>query len=325
MDGATVPAYQGGMSKASDHYANRVDIVEVGPRDGFQSIREFIPTDRKKDIIRNLVDCGIKRMEATSFVSQSALPQMADAELVMSYAQSLPGLDCQVLVPSLRHAERALAAGAQHLSFVVSVSERHNLGNVRRTPQESVAEYAEILASCSSDVAMRINIATAFDCPHTGRVSVADVLALMSTVLPLDPHAEFALCDTTGRADPQHVATLFSALRGEFGAEANWAFHAHDTFGMGLANIWSAYGEGVRTFDAAIAGVGGCPYAPGAKGNVATEDVVWLFESSGIATGIDRERLVSTSRVMESMPGAELGGRVREALAGCEALLARQA
>ncbi len=291
-----------------------VDIVEVGPRDGFQSIGPFIPTETKVDIVQRLYDCGIRRMEATSFVSQSALPQMADAETVMSFAQSLSGLDCQVLVPSIRHARRALEAGARHLSFVVSVSERHNLGNVRRTPLESVSEYAELVAEAGKEVSFRINIATAFDCPHGGRVAINDVLVLMERIVPIAPDAEFTLCDTTGKGSPQHVEDLFKSAFQEFGPDRKWAFHGHDTYGMGLANIWAAWKVGVKTFDAALAGVGGCPYAPGAKGNVATEDVVWMFAESGVETGIDRDSLVSASRVMETIPGAELGGSIRSAL-----------
>lgn len=302
------------MTSIDPHNTSKVSIVEVGPRDGFQSIAQFIPTPIKKGIIQRLHASGIRRIEATSFVSEKALPQMADAAEVMTFAQSLPGVECQVLVPSLRHAQRALDAGAKRLSFVVSVSEAHNRGNVRRTPAESVEDYGQIVAMTPDDVGVRINIATAFDCPHQGTVAVKDVLTLMEQVLPIMPTAEFAICDTTGRANPRHVIDLFHALQREYGADKAWAFHAHDTFGLGAANVWAAWTAGVQTFDAAIAGVGGCPYAPGAKGNVATEDLVWLFEQSGVATGIDLPLLVSAARVMHDVPGAELGGRVRVAM-----------
>ena len=300
----------------SEIFANgkSVSIVEVGPRDGFQSIKPLIPTEQKISIVQKLFDCGLRRIEATSFVSQSALPQMADAQEVMNFAQSLPDLDCQVLIPSLHHAMRALEAGARHLSFVVSVSEPHNMGNVRRTPLQSVEEYKEIIKACSDDVTMRINIATSFDCPHAGKVAIAHVIELMEQIVPIAPDAEFALCDTTGRANPQQVTDLFAALFDNFGRERKWAFHAHDTYGMGLANVWAAWLAGVTTIDAALAGAGGCPYAPGAKGNVATEDLVWMFESAGVDTGIDTIQLVEASRVMEQIPGAQLGGSVRAVL-----------
>jgi hydroxymethylglutaryl-CoA lyase len=290
-------------------------IVEVGPRDGFQSIAQVIPTGQKIALIRAIHAAGVRRIEATSFVSPSALPQMADAEAIVAFAQDLPDLDCQVLIPSLRHAERALAAGARHLSFVVSVSEAHNLGNVRRTPAESVADYRRIVELCPAGAAMRINIATAFDCPHQGTVPIADVLGLMDAVVAIRPDAEFALCDTTGRADPGHVGDLFATLIHRFGRDRAWAFHGHDTYGLGAANVWAAWQAGVRTFDAALAGLGGCPYAPGAKGNVATEDLVWMFERGSITTGIDLPALVDAARDMAQVPGAETGGRVRDALA----------
>lgn len=291
-----------------------VSIVEVGPRDGFQSIGPFIPTATKMAIVAGLHAAGLRRMEVTSFVSPSALPQMADAAEVLAFADGLAGLDCQVLVPSLRHAERALAAGARHLAFVLSVSERHNLGNVRRTPQESVEELARIVAIVPDGTRMRVNVATAFDCPHDGGMESDVVLRLLDRLVRVTPGAEFALCDTTGKASPPQVAALFERSMTAFPDGPRWAFHGHDTYGLGAANAWKAWEAGVRTFDAAVAGVGGCPYAPGAKGNVATEDLVWLFEQAGVRTGISLADLLIAARGMEDVPGAELGGRVREAL-----------
>lgn len=304
--------------------AQAVTIVEVGPRDGFQSVDAFIPTPRKFDLIQQLHAAGLRRIETTSFVSPRALPQLADANEILVAAGELADLDQQVLVPTARHAERAIAAGARHLSAVLSVSERHNMGNVRRMPLESAGEYAEMVAMIPAGSAMRLNVATAFDCPYLGRTPVEAVLALLEPLVATLPTAEVALCDTTGRADPAHVAELFAAVRHRYPEIGAWAFHAHDTYGLGAANVLSAWNAGVRIFDAAFAGLGGCPFAPGATGNVATEDLVWMFERMGVATGISLDRLVAAANDVATLPGAQIGGRVRNALAAdtCKAAAA---
>ena len=291
-----------------------VAIVEVGPRDGFQSIGPLIPTDRKIGLVRALHAAGVRRIEATSFVSPSALPQLADADEVLAAAQALVGLDAQVLVPTARHAERASAAGAKHLAFVLSVSERHNRGNVRRSPTESVEEYRAIVAAGAPGTKIRLNVATAFDCPHGGRMAIADVIALLDRLIPIEPDAEIALCDTTGRVTPDHVEALIGAVTARYPQVRAWAFHAHDTYGLGAANVLAAWKAGVSIFDAAIAGLGGCPFAPGATGNVATEDLVWMFEGMGVSTGVDVQRLASVAEEAAAIPGAQVGGRVRDAL-----------
>ncbi len=299
----------------------KVDIVEVGPRDGFQSVGPFIPTPAKIATIEALHAAGIRRMETTSFVSPSALPQMADAPEIVTAAARLPDLDSQVLVPTARHAERALAAGARHLSAVLSVSERHNMGNVRRTPMESVADYAHMVAAMPTDATMRLNLATSFDCPHTGRIGQDAVLALLEPLIAVTSDVEIALCDTTGRADPLQVRGLFAAVQDRFPDVRAWAFHGHDTYGLGAANVLAAWDAGVRVFDAAVAGLGGCPFAPGATGNVATEDLVWMFDRMGVETGVDLDRLIGVATDVTAIPGAQVGGRVRDAL-GARACLA---
>lgn len=296
------------------NHAEAVTIVEVGPRDGFQSIEPFIPTDRKIGLIRQLHDAGLRRMETTSFVSASALPQLADAPEIVVATDRLPGLDPQVLVPTARHAERAFAAGARHLSAVLSVSERHNMGNVRRTPMESVADYAQMVALMPEGAAMRLNVATAFDCPHVGRIATDAVLALLEHLIRVTADVEIALCDTTGRANPAQVRALFAAARDHYPEVRAWAFHGHDTYGLGAANVLAAWDVGVRTFDASIAGLGGCPFAPGATGNVATEDLVWMFDEMNVESGVDLHRLVSAAHEVAMLPGAQVGGRVRKAL-----------
>lgn len=290
-----------------------LSLIEVGPRDGFQSVAPFIPTQVKLATIDRLYAAGIRRIEATSFVSQAALPQLADATAIVAAGSEWPDLDMQVLVPNARHAARAFDAGARHLSVVVSASERHNLSNIRRTPAQSVADFRDIAAAAPHGSRMRINIATAFDCPFGGAVAADDVLALIDGMLSCWPAAEVALCDTTGRADPARVASLFELAAGRFAPGRGWAFHGHDTYGLGAANALAAWHSGVRAFDASIAGLGGCPFAPGATGNVATEDLVWMFEQMGVPTGIDLGRLIPVANDICALPGAQVGGRVRAA------------
>jgi hydroxymethylglutaryl-CoA lyase len=264
-----------------------VAIVEVGPRDGFQSIGPLIPTDRKIAVVNALHAAGVRRMEATSFVSPSVLPQLADADEVLAAAQTLAGLDAQVLVPTARHAERASVAGAKHIAFVLSVSERHNRGNVRRSPLESVEEYRAIIGSLAPGMKIRLSVATAFDCPHEGRISFTDVMTLLDRLIPIEPDAEIALCDTTGRVTPDHVEALFRAVIVRYPEVRAWAFHAHDTYGLGAANVLAAWKAGVSIFDAAIAGLGGCPFATGATGNVRRRTWRGCSRELGISTGID--------------------------------------
>lgn len=292
----------------------RIQIVEVGMRDGFQSVAVPIPTPAKIDILRRLYDAGLRRFEATSFVSLTAVPQLADAAEVLAAAQSLEGCDPQVLVPTARHAERALAAGARHLAFVLSVSEAHNRSNVGRTPAESATEFGHVAGLAPPGMRIRLNIATAFDCPFGGPVAAADTLALLDRLIRLAPKAEIALCDTTGRVAPEAVKALFDTARQRFPAAGSWAFHGHDTYGMGIANVHAAWRSGVSVIDASVAGLGGCPFAPGATGNVATEDVIYLFEKIGVHTGIALDALIDAAGVVARIPGASLGGRVRQAI-----------
>lgn len=291
-----------------------ITIVEVGPRDGFQSIDSVIPTPDKIALIDALYAAGIRRMEASAFVSPAALPQMADADAILRHAATLPGLDAQFLVPNLRHAERALAAGATHLAFVLSVSEAHNRGNVRRSPLESAAEYEKLVRRMPAGTRMRLNIATAFDCPHEGPIPPEKTIALLEHLVPILPEAEICLCDTTGRVTPDRVQALLEAARAHFPRSPNWAYHGHDTYGLGVANALAAIRAGVTVLDSAFAGMGGCPFAPGATGNVATEDLVWTLDRMGYETGIVLDELLTAARAATRLPGVQVGGRVRTAL-----------
>ena len=300
------------MTHTPEHRA--VEIVEVGPRDGFQPIGPFIPTETKMAIIERLVAAGLRRIEIGSFVSASAVPQLRDTPELLAACIRIPGLIPQVLAPSERRGKDAVQAGAPWIAFVLSVTEEHNRNNVRRHPLESAEEYARLVGAIPADRSVRLNLATAFDCPFTGRVPEPETIALLDRLIPARPDAEVCLCDTTGRADPAHVESLFAACMARFPKAGVWAFHAHDTYGLGLANVHAAYRQGVRVFDASFGGLGGCPFAPGATGNVATEDVVWMFERMGVSTGVDLDALIPIAREGASLPGGMPGGRVRDAL-----------
>lgn len=292
-----------------------VEIVEVAPRDGFQPIGPWIPTATKADYIRRLAAAGLRRIEIGSFVSASAIPQLRDTAELLEVAAKLPGLRPQVLVPTAKRARDAVAAGARFLVYVLSASEAHNQSNVRRSVAESAEDYARMLDALPDGVELRINLATAFDCPFDGRMAVEPVLALIARLAALRPDVEICLCDTTGRATPDHVAELSAAAMAACPEVRAWAYHAHDTYGMGLASTYAAWQAGVRIFDAAAGGLGGCPFAPGATGNVATEDVVWMFERMGLTTGVNLAALLPIAADAAALPGASAGGRARAALA----------
>jgi hydroxymethylglutaryl-CoA lyase len=275
----------------------------------------LIETEKKIEILAALYAAGVRRVEATSFVSKTAVPQLADAPEILKAIDKPPDLDAQVLVPTARQAERAIAAGATHLVFVLSVSERHNMSNVRRSTAESIDEYAAVMRMLPRCGKMRINVATAFDCPYDGRLAEEQTLGVLEHLIGLEMPHEIALCDTTGRVTPDHVGSLYVQALESFPEIQNWAFHAHDTYGLGTANTLAAWYSGVRIFDASFAGLGGCPFAPGATGNVATEDLVWMFEGMGVSTGIDLHALLAVARDVATLPGAQTGGRVREAMA----------
>ncbi|WP_043839894.1 hydroxymethylglutaryl-CoA lyase [Muricoccus aerilatus] len=292
----------------------RATIIEVAPRDGFQPISPFIPTDEKVALIEAAHAAGLRRIEIGSFVNPAAVPQMRDAAEVLRRTAHLPGLDAQVLVPNARGVALALAAGARHLVYVISASEPHNRSNVRRDVETSIAEYGGAMVGLPEGVRVRLNLATAFDCPFDGRMEEALVLDRLDRILAHRPDVEVGLCDTTGRADPDHVHSLASACLARWGGPTRWVFHGHDTYGLGLANAAAAWRAGIRDFDAAFGGLGGCPFAPGATGNTATEDLVWMLHRMGTRTGIDLPRLLTLANRAAALPGASPGGRVRAAL-----------
>ena len=299
------------MSEAAAMAAS-VEIVEVAPRDGFQSIAEPLPTAEKIAVVEALLDAGIARMELGSFVSPKAIPQMADMAEIAAHFRGRAGARLAVLVPNARGAELALQHGYADLVFVVSVSEAHNLNNVRQTVAQSLDQLRAIVAATAGTpgLRLRVDLGTSFDCPFTGTVPMDDVARVFAEALAIAPAAEFALCDTTGRADPLTVGNRFAAMM-RMAPGTAWAFHGHDTFGMGVANALFAYEAGVRVIEGAAAGLGGCPFAPGATGNTATEDLDFAFAEGGISTGIDRAKLLEAADRIAALPGARTGGHLR--------------
>ena len=290
-----------------------VEIVEVAPRDGFQSIAAPLPTDEKIAIVEGLIGAGCRRLEIGAFVSPRAVPQMADMAEIAAHFRGRDGMRLGALVPNARGAELALAHGLREIVYVLSASEAHNRSNVRRSVAESVAELGSVAdALGGTGVALRVDLATAFDCPFDGAVAEGAVLDAVREIARIAPGSEIALCDTTGRAVPAVVERRFEAAMTAVGPGGpSWAFHGHDTFGTGVANALGAHRAGVRVFDASAAGLGGCPFAPGATGNTATEDLVFALDGAGLSTGIDMARLLEVADRVAALPGAVVGGHLR--------------
>ena len=268
---------------------SQVEILEVAPRDGFQAVKPFIPTETKIALIEQLAACGFKRLEIGSFVSPKAIPQLADTGEILRRARLPKGLRIQVLVPNAKGLEMALAAGVREIIWVISVSESHNRANVNRSVDESFGAFEAAWAGLGRDKPkLRLALSTCFDCPWEGRVPEASVIRLVERTIAAAPEVEIAICDTTGRASPGHVGSLFGRLMLRYASSSvTFAYHGHDTYGLGVANALEAYRQGVRTIDGAAGGLGGCPFAPGAAGNTAREDLVFAFEHMGLATRID--------------------------------------
>lgn len=285
-------------------------IREVGLRDGLQSIATILPTSAKREWIQAAYAAGQREIEVGSFVPAKLLPQLADTAELVDFAKSLPGLFVSVLVPNLRGAENAIASGADLMLVPLSASHAHSLANLRKTPDEVVAEVARIRAerdAAGSRTLIEGGVGTAFGCTIQGHVDPEEVLRLMQALL--DAGADrVSLADTVGYADPGMVRRLFERATAMAG-DRFWCGHFHDTRGLGLANVYAALEVGVPRFDACLAGIGGCPHAPGASGNVATEDLAYLLGSMGFDTGIDISRLLALrERVAGWLPHETLHG-----------------
>ena len=295
------------------NFKDPVQIVEVAPRDGFQAVKKMIPTENKIQAILDLYSSGFERMEIGAFVSPKAIPQMADIKDIISAIPKDTLKGAAVLVPNTKGAELALKAGITNLVYVISVSESHNQHNVRRSIDESFQDFENLLAIIgNSGVKLRLDLATSFDCPFEGRTPSYRVINAAKRAKKIADNIEIGICDTTGRATPDHVFNIFSSLLKQVDPDpSKWAFHGHDTFGLGVANALHAYYAGIRTIDSAAAGLGGCPFAPGAKGNTATEDLVYTFHQMGIQTGVNLEKLLNVSDNIFNIDPPSSGGRIR--------------
>jgi hydroxymethylglutaryl-CoA lyase len=275
-----------------------IHICEVGPRDGLQNAHHVMPTDAKKRWIDALAAAGLEEIEVGSFVPPKLIPAMADTGEIVAHARALPGLRVVALAPNLKGFERAMQAGAHKITFPVSASRAHSLANVRMTPEQMVEEVRKCGELRGADgPQIEGAVSTAFGCTMQGEVPEDDVVRIAAAL------AEFcdcvALADTVGYANPSQVRRVFGRVKREIGDKLEGA-HFHNTRGLGLANALAAYEEGVRAFDSSMGGLGGCPFAPGASGNVVTEDLVFMFESMGLSTGIDFERLLAAREALVS-------------------------
>jgi hydroxymethylglutaryl-CoA lyase len=291
----------------------RIHLSEVGPRDGLQSIKRVMPLDAKKAWIAAEAAAGVREIEVGSFVPASLLPQMADTAELVAFARMIRGLSVAVLVPNLKGAERAIAAGAQKMSIPFSMSETHSLKNVRKSHVEMVEEIraiAELVAAqpAESRPHFEVGLSTAFGCTMEGPVREETVVRLAAASIAAGA-VEVGLSDTTGYANPAQVKRLVRKVKAEIGANKLNTLHLHNTRGLGLANVLAGLEEGITTLDASLAGLGGCPFAPGASGNIVTEDLVFMLQAMGYETGIDLERLLEVRRILaEALPGEPLYG-----------------
>ncbi|MDR7867072.1 MAG: hydroxymethylglutaryl-CoA lyase [Sporomusaceae bacterium] len=290
-----------------------VEIIEVGPRDGFQNIKTPIPTDVKHEIIAAVIAAGVKNLEVTSFVHPKAIPQMADAAEVARAAvarREADSLRLFALVPNLTGARKAYDCGLREVTCVISASERHNLANINRTREQSLQDLAGITAELPG-LKIRLAAATSFGCPFAGPVAEKDVFSLVEAAVAAGA-CSVALCDTIGVANPLQVYRLSQRFLAAFPA-VPVALHLHDTRGMGLANTLAGLEAGITTFETAIGGLGGCPFAPGAAGNTATEDLLNMLRAMGVATGVDLDRYLAAVAIVKEKIQPTLTGHMASA------------
>jgi len=293
----------------------QVLITEVGPRDGFQNIKEWIPTETKLAIIDKLVDCGFKTMEVTAFVHPKAVPQMADAkEIVAAVKQkyAVSGITFMALTPNLRGVTNAIEAGADQVGYIISASERHNFENTKQSIDQSLEGFGEVCKS-KGDTQLQLNIPTVFNCPWGGEVPAENVIKIIRYGLERGV-TDIGLADTDGSANPRQVKKLLDILRAEF-PELSLIMHFHDTRGMGLANSLTALQAGITRFETAIGGLGGCPFAPGAAGNIATEDLLNMLDGMGVETGIDLTKVMAAAEKAKELLPVPINSHMASALA----------
>lgn len=296
-----------------DGARRRIHMQEVGPRDGLQPEAQFVATADKIALVNALSRAGFAKIEVTSFVSPKAIPQLRDAEQVLREIERRPGTVYAALVPNVRGAERAIEARADELNLVMSASESHNLANLRMLQEQSFAALAEVSkAARSARVAVNVSLSCAFGCPMEGDVAESAVLAWCERAVDEIGARGVTLCDTTGMAYPTQVARLTRAFRARWpGTELT--LHVHNTRGMGLANVLAAIDAGADRFDASVGGIGGCPYAPGASGNVCSEEIVHALELMGFDTGVDLVTLLAAARALPALIGHDIPSQLIKA------------
>ncbi|GAB5489285.1 MAG: hydroxymethylglutaryl-CoA lyase [Parasphingorhabdus sp.] len=290
-----------------------ITISEVGPRDGLQSAGAVMATEAKKAWIKAEAEAGVSEIEVGSFVPPKLLPQMADTAEIVEYAKSIPNLDIVTLIPNLKGAERAIACGTDKMSIPFSMSETHSINNVRKDHPAMISEIKAIAALVSQQpVGQRphfeVGLSTAFGCTMEGPISDDQIVRLAEAAMEAGV-AEVGLSDTTGYANPAQVTRLVRKVKAAVGADKLNTLHLHNTRGLGLANVMAGLEEGITTFDASLGGLGGCPFAPGASGNIVTEDLVFMLEAMGIDTGINLEKLLKVRDIVASaLPDEPLYG-----------------
>ncbi|KUM39962.1 hydroxymethylglutaryl-CoA lyase [Pseudomonas sp. EpS/L25] len=290
----------------------RLIVQEVAPRDGLQIEPSWVETSDKIALIDQLSKLGFSRIEAGSFVSPKAVPMLRDGEAVFQGIVRRPGVTYVALVPNLKGAQRALAAGADELNLVLSASQTHNRANMRMSCEQSLASFAEVVQLAKGQaVSLNGTVATTFGCPFEGRIDEGWVFELVQRYLALGMTG-ITLADTTGMANPRQVARIVRQVLELIPASA-LTLHFHNTRGLGLSNVLAAFEAGARRFDAALGGLGGCPFAPGASGNICTEDLVNLCAEIGVDTGIDLQRLIALSRTLPALLGHDTPGQVAKA------------
>ncbi|MBC7438202.1 MAG: hydroxymethylglutaryl-CoA lyase [Bdellovibrionales bacterium] len=291
--------------------AERIFFNEVATRDGFQIEPLFIPTDTKVALLDALSDCGYAKIEVTSFVSPKAIPMLRDAEEVMGRIRRVPGVEYTVLVPNMRGAERALESRADELNLVMSVSETHNLANLRMPREKSFAALADVVRLVNGRTPVNVSLSCSFGCPMEGDVPLEEVLRWGERFAALGVRG-LTLCDTTGMAQPAQVTRMVELAQQRFPA-LQLTLHFHNTRGMGLANVLASVQGGIRRFDGSLGGLGGCPYAPGASGNISSEDALHMLDAMGYDTGMDIDKLLAVARQMPGIVGHEVPGQVAKA------------
>ena len=294
----------------------RIYFNDVVTRDGFQIEPNFIPTEDKVKLINGLSECGFAKIEVTSFTSPKAIPMLRDAEEVMGKIKRVPGVEYTVLVPNLRGAERAFESRADEFNLVMSTSETHNLANLRMTREKSFAGLAEVVRYVDGRTPINVSLSTCFGCPMEGDVPQQVVEEFAKRFADLGVRG-LTICDTTGMANPIQVQQMSEALQKQFPA-MQLTMHFHNTRGMGLANVLAAVQSGITRFDGSLGGLGGCPYAPGASGNISSEDAIHMLDAMGYDTGMDIPRLLVLARELPEIVGHIVPGQVAKAGRSCD-------